>query len=88
MARPRVLPFVLTIAALSTYATRSSAHDGPIGHTHGSSIAKAAREMAAAADNLWDSLTPEQKAKVGFDFKDPLRYDWHFIPRDRKGLPW
>ena len=87
MARPRVLPFVLTIAALSSYATRSSAHDGPIGHTHGSSIAKAAREMAGAANNLWASLTHEQKAKAGFEFSDPLRYDWHFIPRPRKGLP-
>ena len=87
MARPRFLPFVLTIAALSSYATRSSAHDGPIGHTHGSTIAKAAREMAGAANNLWASLTPEQKAKAGFEFNDPLRYDWHFIPRPRKGLP-
>ena len=87
MSRPRSLPFVLTIAALSSYATRSSAHDGPIGHTHGSTIAKAAREMAGAADNLWASLTPEQKLKAGFEFTDPLRYDWHFIPRPRKGLP-
>ena len=87
MSRLRPLLFVLTIAASTSYATRSSAHDGPIGHTHGSTIAKAAREMAAAADNLWDSLSSEQKAKAGFEFKDPLRYDWHFIPRPRKGLP-
>jgi len=50
-------------------------------------MAKAAREMADAARNLWADLTPEQQAKVGFDFTDPLRHDWHFIPRPRKGLP-
>ena len=43
--------------------------------------------MAGAAKNLWASLTPDQKHKIGFDFKDALRYDWHFIPRPRKGLP-
>ena len=87
MSRTRSLPFVLTIAALSLYATRSSAHDGPLGHSHESPMAKAAREMAGAADNLWDSLAPEQKLKAGFEFTDPLRYDWHFIPRPRQGLP-
>ena len=87
MHRPRSLLFVLTIAALSSHSTRSSAHDGPIGHSHGSTIAKAAREMAGAANNLWASLTPEQKLKAGFEFTDPLRFDWHFIPRPRKGLP-
>ena len=43
--------------------------------------------MAGAAKNLWASLTPDQKLKIGFDFKDDLRHDWHFIPRPRKGLP-
>ena len=49
--------------------------------------AKASREMAGSAKNLWASLTPDQKNKIGFDFKDAYRYDWHFIPRPRKGLP-
>jgi hypothetical protein len=87
MNRPRSLLFALTIAALSSHATRSSAHDTPGAHTHGAPTAKAAREMAAAAQNLWAALTPEQKDKAGFEFTDPLRYDWHFIPRPRKGLP-
>ena len=43
--------------------------------------------MAGAAKNLWASLTPDQKNKIAFDFKDALRFDWHFIPRPRKGLP-
>ena len=32
------------------------------------------------------SLSPEQKAKAMFDFNDPLRVDWGFEPRTRKGL--
>lgn len=43
--------------------------------------------MAQAADNLLASLTPEQRAKATFEFKDEERLNWHFIPRDRKGLP-
>jgi hypothetical protein len=43
--------------------------------------------MAQAATAFWVALTPEQQAKAGFEFKDEQRYDWHFIPRPRKGLP-
>src|SRR5205823_2367497 len=51
-------------------------------------IAKAAEEMAQAADNLWKALTPEQQKKAQFPFDDNERFNWHFIPRERKGLPW
>ncbi|APW59103.1 DUF3500 domain-containing protein [Paludisphaera borealis] len=87
MSRVRSLLLAITIAALYCHATLAAAHDGPGTHTHEKPAAKAAREMAGAARNLWASLTPEQKTKIGFDFKDALRYDWHFIPRPRKGLP-
>jgi hypothetical protein len=46
----------------------------------------AAEEMAQAARNLVAALAPEQAAKVAFDLKDEERMNWHFIPRDRKGL--
>ncbi len=46
-----------------------------------------AAEMAAAASNFLVALTPEQRAKATYDFKDEQRFDWHFIPRPRKGLP-
>jgi len=48
---------------------------------------KISEEMAGAATGFWKSLTPEQQAKAHFDFKDEERLNWHFIPRDRKGLP-
>jgi len=47
-----------------------------------------AQEMANAANNLLAALTPEQKGKAVFEFKDEERYDWHFIPKSRKGLPF
>lgn len=43
--------------------------------------------MSEAAKHFIASLTPEQSAKAKFDFKDEERFNWHFIPRERKGLP-
>jgi hypothetical protein len=43
--------------------------------------------MSDAAKNFLASLTPEQTAKATFQFKDEERFNWHFIPRERKGLP-
>src|SRR5215510_10288799 len=48
---------------------------------------RAASAMADAANKFLASLTPEQKAKASFEFGDGQRFDWHFIPRDRKGVP-
>lgn len=48
---------------------------------------RSASAMAAAANKFLHSLTAEQKAKANFQFNDEQRFDWHFIPRDRQGLP-
>ena len=50
-------------------------------------LAAAGAEMAQAATNFLASLTDEQRSKASFEFKDEQRYDWHFVPRPRKGLP-
>ncbi|MCD6051543.1 MAG: hypothetical protein K0Q55_2952 [Verrucomicrobia bacterium] len=44
-------------------------------------------EMTVAANNWLASLTPEQKAKALYELKHEERLNWHFIPKDRKGLP-
>ena len=44
--------------------------------------------MADAANNFLSALTPEQQAKAMFAFQDDERFDWHFIPKPRKGLPF
>src|SRR3954451_10303689 len=65
----------------------AAAHDGPGAHDPVAAL-KAGQEMALAASNLWSALTPEQQKQVGFEFKDEERFNWHFIPRERKGLPY
>ena len=65
-------PLALTLA-LSLLLAPLHAHD-------------ATAEMAAAAGNFLAALTPEQKAKATFDFAGDERVNWHFIPRERKGL--
>lgn len=42
--------------------------------------------MADAANHFLDSLTPEQKLKVAMPLEDEKRFDWHFVPKERKGL--
>lgn len=44
--------------------------------------------MAEAAGAFLKVLTPEQRAKAAFPVKHAERTNWHFIPKDRNGLPW
>src|SRR5437667_311697 len=50
--------------------------------------ASPADETADAASHFLAALTPDQKAKATYEFKDEERFDWHFIPKPRKGLPF
>lgn len=47
----------------------------------------AAEQMTEAANSFLATLTQEQKAKATFEIKNEERHNWHFIPRERKGLP-
>ena len=49
-------------------------------------FAAAPEEMAAAAKNLLAALTDDQRAKATFAFAADERENWHFIPKERKGL--
>lgn len=46
-----------------------------------------ADEMADAARNFLNALSKEQRAQATFDLKSEERLNWHFIPKERKGLP-
>ena len=46
-----------------------------------------ANEMAAAASRLTTTLDGKQLALVQIQFNDSERENFHFIPRERKGLP-
>jgi len=43
--------------------------------------------MTEAANRFLASLTPEQRVQATFQFDDAERVNWHFIPKERKGLP-
>jgi hypothetical protein len=44
--------------------------------------------MADTARTFLNSLTTEQRAQATYPFQDEQRFDWHFIPKPRKGLPF
>ena len=42
--------------------------------------------MSAVANKFLETLSAAQKAKTQFSFNDQERYDWHYIPKARKGI--
>ncbi len=47
---------------------------------------KTSDTMASAANNLLASLDADQRKTLMLDMGDAERVDWHFIPKERKGL--
>jgi Protein of unknown function (DUF3500) len=47
---------------------------------------QSAAVMRAGAVNFLAALNPAQSAKAKFEFASEERMNWHFIPRERKGL--
>src|SRR5262245_45730187 len=45
------------------------------------------KAMLQAVQKFRGTLSKEQLAKASFGFDDAERLNWHFIPRERKGLP-
>ena len=43
--------------------------------------------MAEAAKGFLAVISPEQVKAATYKYDDPERVNWHFIPRERKGLP-
>lgn len=50
-------------------------------------LAVAGDEMALAAGHFLAALDSDQQKKATYEFKHDERVNWHFIPRERKGLP-
>jgi hypothetical protein len=44
-------------------------------------------ELAVATRDFLASLRPEQRQRAVFDFENRERVNWHFVPRQRRGLP-
>jgi hypothetical protein len=49
-------------------------------------LASPESEMASAARNFLAALSDEQKSTATFEFKSDERENWHFIPKERKGV--
>src|SRR5260370_712544 len=49
-------------------------------HVHAVSV------MTETANRFLAALSPEQRARATFQFNDDERMNWHFIPKERKGL--
>src|SRR5688572_16359358 len=83
---------VLVSAALraedAKSATGPQAVDASPAESLQAGLSRASAEMAEAATNLWNALTPEQQKSMKFDFKDDERLNWNFVPIARKGLSW
>ncbi len=78
----------LGLLILSLCAACSSGTKSSVG---GSSDAAAAKDrlnptMTAAVNDFIKTLDATQKAEVMRPMQDTLRYDWHFIPRERLGF--
>ena len=50
-------------------------------------VLPSASEMAATTETFLSALNSEQQSKVKYEFEDEQRFDFHFIPRSRKGIP-
>jgi hypothetical protein len=66
---------ISAVALLGLHPLAASAHDPT-------------SEMAGAANTWLASLNDAQRQTATFEFTDAERVNWHFIPRDRKGLAW
>ena len=51
------------------------------------STSSVSRDMTTAAIKFLQSLSPTQNAKAQFAFIDSERYNWHYVPIERKGIP-
>lgn len=69
--RRSLLPLALCITA--ALPLQSSAHE-------------AGAQMAEIAQTFLGSLNGDQRTQATFEFADGERINWHFIPRERKGL--
>ena len=72
----RLVPIVFVALAIVTAGAATMADN-----------AEQTASMAEAATAFLETLTPDQRTAAMFPFDGEDRFDWHFIPRERKGVP-
>lgn len=89
----------LLTATAAVAGTGSLFNKPALGHTHGTGVhsfsSNSGHEPGASgvliietANRFLAALDPQQRAKATFQFEDDERLNWHFIPKERKGLPF
>ncbi len=81
-----VLTAVMLLAAVSTRG-QVVAKKEKMGTNTATRAAASNREMLRAAQAFLGTLSEEQRRTATYPFTDEERFNWHFVPRDRKGLP-
>ena len=72
---------LLPIALVFTVSGLAAAPQGWVGD------APPHAEVLAAAVTPWmESLPEDLRSRVALPFDDPYRHDWHYVPRERKGI--
>lgn len=69
-----VTALLIGTIGIEFFRSQASAHD-------------IAAEMTTAATTFLEALDETAQAKISFAFDDENRKGWHFIPKDRPGLP-
>jgi len=81
----------LVVTAIGLAAPKSEADAtrgaGPRAVAAGSAAADLPHEMADAAANYLGTLSTAETDRGTWALDDDARFDWHFIPREREGLP-
>jgi Protein of unknown function (DUF3500) len=92
--RREFLQSALGIAGVSLLGFRSgSASESPAfrmthSQVHSAEAGHSAVMMSSAAGAFINSLSSDQRGRAMFAFDDEQRFDWHFIPRARRGIPF
>jgi hypothetical protein len=71
------------IAGKTAHSLQNGGQDAPAGAYH---HVQAVSVMTETANRFLAALSSEQRAKATFQFSDDERMNWHFIPKERKGL--
>ena len=77
--------FLRSSAAIAG-VTMIGSGDGHDDHVH-SHHSHAASLMTECANRFLNALDADQRGKATFPFDADERMNWHYIPRERKGLP-
>jgi len=72
-------PLILSILCLSLLAAGVAARE---------SVGNVASDMVATGQKFLAGLRREQRSQATIPFDDKERLNWHYIPRERKGLPY